>query len=552
MAKEVKGNREKEVKKPVTNFMGGTSYELNPIDTMKMVTASSIFGEPQYYRKGKYASANVRDGVYQVNPLVEKYIVELPFAFEDKKTSDIMEEVIDAALKYDFAETLEYAIKLRKEFLMRLNPQIIMVRAALMKEERKKFTEENPGKFNEINEEVMLRADDVLIQITYFLSVNGSKKNCPNILKRSWAQKIESLNLYQMAKYKEKEIGMIDAIRICHAKGKLVDELMKTGTLAVTDNERTWENLKSENKTWSEILERINMPHMALLRNLRNIFSEITDEDKVTALLTQLENGVRKGKQFPYRYLSAYNAVKSSDMDEIIKSEVMDKLEDCMDISCENLPKLKGKSAFLSDNSGSAWGACPSEYGTMTVAKIDNLSSVIGAVNSEHGVVVKFGDKVKEFPISKRNGILKQAEEISRNGYSDVGGATECGIWLFLDDAIENNKVYDNIFIYSDMQAGHGELYGTGSEKRKYVKKNYATRNGYIDVMKLLETYRCKVNPKVNVYCVQTAGYDNVVVPENCYRTNILYGWTGKELVYAKAMNDFWDSIDAKKSVSNN
>ena len=30
------------------NFMGGISYELNPLDNMKMVTASSIFGEPQY------------------------------------------------------------------------------------------------------------------------------------------------------------------------------------------------------------------------------------------------------------------------------------------------------------------------------------------------------------------------------------------------------------------------------------------------------------------------------------------------------------------------
>jgi hypothetical protein len=34
----------------VVNFMGGISYTLNPIDTLKMIAASSIFGEPQYYR----------------------------------------------------------------------------------------------------------------------------------------------------------------------------------------------------------------------------------------------------------------------------------------------------------------------------------------------------------------------------------------------------------------------------------------------------------------------------------------------------------------------
>ena len=66
----------------------------------------------------------------------------------------------------------------------------------------------------------------------------------------------------------------------------------------------------------------------------------------------------------------------------------------------------------------------------------------------------------------------------------------------------------------------------------------------YINVALLIETYRREVNPFVNVYCVQTAGYDNVLIPENGYRTTVLYGWTGRELVYADAMNRFWDEVD--------
>ena len=42
-----------------------------------------------------------------------------------------------------------------------------------------------------------------------------------------------------------------------------------------------------------------------------------------------------------------------------------------MDIAVDNLPKLKGKTMVLSDNSGSAWGAFTSEYGRCTVAEID-------------------------------------------------------------------------------------------------------------------------------------------------------------------------------------
>lgn len=546
MSAVVKEEREKKVKKAVTNFMDGISYELNPLETMKMVTASSIFGEPQYYRDGEFAEKGVnKDAKFFVSKAFSDYALLDVDTFKGMKTSEVMELVIDNALKYDYENTIKYAVTLRKEFLMRLNPQIIMVRAACMTDERKKFTENNPGVFNEINMQVMQRADDVISQITYYVFKNKNKAKIPNILKKSWAKKIESLSPYEVYKYRNKGIGLIDSVRICHANNVTVDELMRTGTVEMSENNKTWETLRASGMEWSDILDTIKIGHMALLRNLRGIFSEIDDMAKVDEILDKLKSGVKKGKQFPYRYLSASNAVKSAtNVDTVVKGKVLDSLEDCMDIACDCLPKLKGTNVFLSDNSGSAWGACPSEYGTMTVAKIGNLSSVIGAVNSDNGVVIKFGDKMKEFAISKRTGILKQAEDMSKNKYSDVGGSTECGIWLFFDKAIENKIHYDNIFIYSDMQAGHGELYGTNKELEKYKSKGFNINYRYIDVAKLISVYRQKVNPKVNVYCVQTAGYSNVAVPENGYRTNILYGWTGKELVYADAMNKFWDEYD--------
>ena len=64
---------------------------------------------------------------------------------------------------------------------------------------------------------------------------------------------------------------------------------------------------------------------------------------------------------------------------------------------------------------------------------------------------------------------------------------------------------------------------------------------------RLVQLYRQQVNPKVNVYCIQTAGYTNVLVPEYGYRTAILYGWTGRELVFADAMRRIWDDMEAGK-----
>ena len=200
----------------------------------------------------------------------------------------------------------------------------------------------------------------------------------------------------------------------------------------------------------------------------------------------------------------------------------------------------------LSDNSGSAWGTFNSEYGTMTVADIDNLSSVITAMCSDEGYVGKFGDKLSIMPISKRNGALQQAKDISNNRYSDVGGSTENGIWLFFEQAIKKHEYYDNIFIYSDMQAGHGGLYGIGSS---YLinGESFTCKGRYIDVMKLIDKYRNTVNPKVNVFCVQTAGYNNVSIPEYTYRGAVLYGWTGKESLFASKIIEQWDGIENNK-----
>ena len=521
----------------VKNFMGGDSYVINPLDTLKMITASSIFGEPSYYRDGK------RSGRYCVDTLVRDYSV-LPKEYEGLNTETIMEQAIDKALDYDFNATLEWAVNLRHDYFMRLNPQVIMVRAAIHPK-RKEFSSEYPGKFDEINQKVMSRADEPMSQMSYYLYKNkGKKNNIPSILKRSWNKRVSGINKYQMAKYKNHEIGMVNAVRLCHAHSNVIDELMQTGTVKVEENDKTWENLRSAGKSWKEIFNTVNMGHMALLRNIRGVFSEVEDIEFCKKYMQKIKDTVVGSKQFPFRYYSALQAVKASSCNH--KPIIIDSLEECMDIALANYPKLKGKTMCLSDNSGSAWGAFNSEYGSVTVANIDNLSSVITAACSDEGYVGKFGDKLIVSPISKRAGILNQAEAISTNGASDVGGGTEGGIWEFFKNAIEKREHWDNIFIYSDQQAGHGGLYGTSAQKVAYGKAGYECRYGYINVFKLIQEYRKKVNPRVNVFSVQTAGYNNVVIPEYAYRTNIMYGWTGNEAVFAKVMIDQWDDIEAR------
>jgi hypothetical protein len=524
----------------VENFMGGNSYKLSPLQTLKIVAASSIFGEPQYYRDGIKSESYIKN-----HDTILKYSIFADLIGDSTSAADVFTHAIDSALDYDFKGTLDLATELRMMFFMRLNPAVIFIRASIHPK-RAEFNESNPGYMKTIGKSIALRPDDLTNQFEYFMYVNKTKNKLSSIVKRTWAERLGEYSRYQLNKYKGK--SLIDLVRISHAWNNNIDELMKTGSIKVEESERTWENLKSSGKTWKEILETIEIPHMALLRNLRGIFKEIEDVETAKSVMEKLSAGVAKGSQFPFRYWSAYKAVEKEE-DVNHKMIILDGLENCMDLSVSNMPKLKGKTICLSDNSGSAWGQLSSEYGSVCAAEIANLSSLITGKQSDEGEIGLFGDKLIIEPVSKRNGLLSQLKVVNaiEKDDSKLGGSTENGIWLFFRDAIAGKKHYDNIFIYSDMQAGHGGLYGTDKDEySEFIHKG----NGYgryIDVLALVSKYRKEVNPKVNVFSVQVAGYDNTVLPENLYRGAILAGWTGKEPVFAKSLIDTWNEIESAK-----
>jgi len=396
-----------------------------------------------------------------------------------------------------------------------------------------------------IGKSIAFRPDDITNQFEYFMYVKGKKNGLSSLMKRTWADRLAEFSRYQLNKYKSKRL--IDLVRISHANSEDINELMKTGTLEITETEQTWEIMRSAGKTWREILETIDVPHMALLRNLRGIFTELKDLTAAKEVCEALKAGVLTGKQFPFRYFTAYQALstpdpKSGPVNHL--SLLKDTLEECLDISVANMPKLDGKTICLSDNSGSAWGAVTSEYGSVTVAQIANLSSLITAMQSDEGEVGVFGDGLSIKEVSKRNGLLSQLTETSERGKRQ-GQSTENGIWMFFDQALRTRAHYDNIFIYSDMQCGTGGLYGVNP--REYAKYVHKKGGAYIDVLALVTAYRDQVNPKVNIFMVQVAGYDNSLLPINVYRGAILTGWTGKESLYAKSIIDTWNEAETGK-----
>jgi hypothetical protein len=217
---------------------------------------------------------------------------------------------------------------------------------------------------------------------------------------------------------------------------------------------------------------------------------------------------------------------------------ILDAIEECLEISIGNLPKLEGRSLVLTDNSGSTTGTPVSELSTMRVSQIGNLMGVLTGRIADDGVVGVFGDKIKYMPIRKKASILEQAMAADNEG-KRIGSGTENGVWLALSNAIRNKEHWDNIFVYSDQQAGHGGLYGI--RPTDYQSYRWAGNSRYIDVPMLVSEYRAKVNPKVNVFLIQIAGYEDTMLPEFYDRTYIIGGWSSSIFSFAKRMIDASD-----------
>lgn len=550
-----------------TNYMNGISYfPDDPINQLMMVGCSFFLGEKGYYNPAK----NNTKLFYYDNTKLSPYLL-FPF-HGNKSKQQVFYEATMKALEYNFEEVLKAAYKMRHEFLMRKSPMSVFAIAAAHPS-RVEFNKNNPGVFRKYIVDTCILPSDLMSILNAWKNIHGSKSGFPSFLKRAMSSKIQNTSAYQMNKYRR---DCIDIIRLSHPKGNgKISELMKDGKLEMSDDSLKWETLRSQGKSWLETLDALNwnMPHMAALRNIRGFSIDVRNEKYITKYCHMLLNGVEKGKQFPFRYYTAYQQIKnhSNKIALSVKNNnkintyyqkpirkgdmviILDTLEKCIQKSISNHPKLKGDVIVLSDNSGSAHGTVTSTYGSNTVAEIGNLSALITALScTGRGTIGLFGDKLLEYKVDKSKGFLELFDEINEIAGSrgnNVGGGTENGIWLFFKRAMKNPTKYryDHLFCYSDMQAGHGGLYGNDPDMpNEWLwngSDNFSQYTKYIHVPKLLENYRVNINPLLSAFMVQTAGYDDSILPQSTYRGAILSGWTGNEVVYANEILTIWDSV---------
>lgn len=434
-------------------------------------------------------------------PDKEKLVTQVLCSFfnESKFYGDNSAEM-QKTIKNVIAKDAEFVAKLaafaRREFNMRSVAHILTAYLA-HEVEGKPYTRETV-------KAVALRGDDVTEIMACYLNLFG--KPIPNPLRKGIADVMQGFDEYTLAKYKGegKAVKMRDLLCLCRPKPKdeAQSEMWKRLLNGQLETPYTWEtelSAKGNNaKTWEELIDSKKVGYMALLRNLRNILK--ANPSNVNKVLEYIENpeAVRKSKQLPFRYLSAYK-----ELTNIGGSRVFDALENAVEASVENMPKLDGTTVIAVDVSGSMRNAV-SANSEIKCYEIAMLLGLIANKICDNSIFYTFDSSIRKHAFSHRSGILSSAMEIPN------GGATY--MHLPFEKMIEDKINADRIIVLTDNMCNGG----------------WSTK----PVQVYADEYRRKTGNDIWVHAIDLQGYGTQQF--HGAKTNIIAGWSEKVLAFIK------------------
>lgn len=404
-----------------------------------------------------------------------------------------MQEVIKRVVATSPEFIAKLAVFARKEFNMRSVSHVLI--AYLAHEPNGKPYTRNAVKA------ACLRGDDTTEIMACYLNLFG--KPIPNALKKGISDVMQGFDEYTLAKYKGtgKAVKMRDLLCLCRPtpKNEAQSELWKRLLEDRLEIPYTWETELSANgnnaETWEKLIESKKVGYMALLRNLRNILT--ANPSNVGKVLDTIQNpvAVKKSRQLPFRYLSAYKELES-----IGGSRVFDALENAVEASVENMPSLPGTTVIAVDTSGSMHDAI-SGKSKVRCYEIAMLLGLMANKICDNSVFYTFNTSIEKYALSKRNGILYTAVN------SRCGGGTNMG--LPFEKMISDRIKADRIIILSDNECNSGGCW--------YSRKPVQT---------LADEYRKKTGNDIWVHAIDLQGYGTQQFHGK--KTNIIAGWSEK------------------------
>lgn len=426
--------------------------------------------------------------------------------------------------KPDFVAKLAYVT--RTDFYMRSTATVLL--GELSK------THRGDSLVSDTIEATIQRVDDITELVAY-LEGKLSKQ-----VKRGIRHALYKFNRYQLAKYRgeKNKYKLVDVFNLVHPKPQFADEEQKKAWKdLIEDKLRQFDTWENDIKKLPELIMQNKVGYMALLRNLNNLARyKVSEEviERATSLLTNKE-AIKKSKQFPYRFLSAYKALMGEeDKIKFEKDDIKDKLQDAvkeaLEISVGNIPLLEGKTVILVDNSGSMRGdgggsSAVSANSNRKMSDIANLFGVLYWQRAENTYVGLFGDQLIKADLDRAKDIFENYEKVDSQA-QECGNATETGIFDFFQKAIASNEMFERVIVFTDTQIGTGcELYdasGNLGEEFNLLTKRYL-----------------RINTRCRIYVVDLQGYGDTVFDGNVVNVG---GWSDK-------LFDFIENIEKGDSL---
>lgn len=204
----------------------------------------------------------------------------------------------------------------------------------------------------------------------------------------------------------------------------------------------TWETLAGwlqgpmDKAAWEAVIP--SMGTMALVRNLRN-FDEagVSDEvaERVAARISDPAE-VARSRQFPFRYLAAYQHAPSLRWSYA--------LERALGHSLANVPALPGRTLVLVDRSGSMFWSRLSDRSELNRADAAAIFGTALALRAERADLVQFGSTSDRVTFRRGESVLKILDR-----FGDLGGTDTT-------EAVRRHyKKHDRVLIGTDEQYTH-------------------------------------------------------------------------------------------------
>ena len=412
---------------------------------------------------------------YKLNDKEKLVTMVLTSFFNEKKfygdNTKALLATLDAVIKTDPKFVSNLAVFARKVFNMRTVSHVLTAYLA-NSPNGKEFVRGTVR-------DVVVRGDDATEIMAFYIDQFG--KPIPNSLKKGIADVLQGFDEYTLAKYKGdgKSVKMRDLICICHPKPKTKaqEALWKRCLEGELETPYTWETeLSTKGNTkavWYDLIDSKKVGYMGLLRNLRNILN--ANPANVNEVLDYLADpaAVRKSKQLPFRFLSAYRSVKNFG-----SSKVFDALESAIEASVDNMPKLKGTTVIAIDISGSMSSRI-SENSDIRCYDISTLLGVIANRICENAIVYMFDNDLYHKAFSTKHGILYTVDREAK-----ARGGTNMN--LPFEEMIRTKVMADRVIVISDNECNGGWYNDPVQKMADRYRKTTGNKNCWVHAIDIM------------------------------------------------------------------